>query len=146
MKDIRTMGGNLNKLWNTLQTLRVAHEQPFMTFPDPLPPPASATVHQTRSMRGANSGQRSVVCSGQMVPVVVALINFALTTNLIREEIETGLKEAKEFSQKTKEAIKLENERWTNSRKVLETKTLDKKRNRAPGQVSITCFRNRCGA
>ena len=142
MKDIRATGGNLNKLWDVLQRLRAALEQSVfheqsMTFPDPLPPPASAIVHQTRSMRSANSGQRSVniICSGQMVPVVVALINFALTTDLIREEIETGLKEAKEFSQKSKEAIKLENERWTNSRK-----TLGKERNHTPGQVSISRF------
>lgn len=77
----------------------------------------------------------NIVCSGQMVPVLMALIDLALATDVIRGEIETGLKEVKELSRKSKEAIRLENERWIKSRKVLETKTLEKGKNRVPGQV-----------
>lgn len=146
MKEIRATGANLNKLWHTLQTLRVTperiacREKPYMTFPDPLPPPASATVYQTRSMRSADNAQRSIniICSGQMVPVLTALIDLALATNTVREEIEAGLEEAKELSQKSKEAIRFENERWTNSRKVLKTKTLEKEKKRVPGQVRMS--------
>jgi hypothetical protein len=138
MKEIRATGANLNKLWHTLQTLRVTperiacREKPYMTFPDPLPPPASATVYQTRSMRSADNAQRSIniICSGQMVPVLTALIDLALATNTVREEIEAGLEEAKELSQKSKEAIRF--------RKVLKTKTLEKEKKRVPGQVRMS--------
>jgi hypothetical protein len=146
MKEIRAAGASLNKLWHALQTLRVTPERitpcEQLTFPDPLPPPASATVHRTRSMRNAGNALRSIniVCSGQMVPVLMALIDLALATDVIRGEIETGLKEAKELSRKSKEAIRLENERWIKSRKVLETKTLEKEKNRVPGQVRTSYF------
>ena len=150
MKEIRGAGASLNKLWHALQTLRVTPERiascEQLTFPDPLPPPASAIVHQTRSMRNAGNALRStnIVCSGQMVPVLMALIDLALATDVIRGEIETGLKEVKELSRKSKEAIRLENERWIKSRKVLETKTetktLQKEKNRVPGQVRTSYF------
>lgn len=74
----------------------------------------------------------------------MALIDLALATDVIRGEIETGLKEVKELSRKSKEAIRLENERWIKSRKVLETKTetktLQKEKNRVPDQVRTSYF------
>lgn len=70
----------------------------------------------------------------------MALIDLALATDVIRGEIETGLKEVKELSQKSKEAIRLENERWIKSRKVLETNTLEKEMNHIPGHVRTSNF------
>jgi hypothetical protein len=124
------MGTNLSKLWSTLQSLRDAPRSPanngriHLTFPDPLPPPGSATVRKTRSMRRATNGQPSVHihCSGQLIPVLTALIDLATSTNAIREEIEAGLRNVKELGRKGKEAIRLENEKWEKTRETLEDK------------------------
>ncbi|KAF8627803.1 hypothetical protein AX15_004229 [Amanita polypyramis BW_CC] len=110
IKEIQSTGANLNKIWSALQSLRsttlstarssIDYERLYFMFPDPLPPPASATIHQTRSTRNTANAQRNlhITCSGQMIPILTALIDVAIATNAIRREIETGLNEAKEFS------------------------------------------------
>ena len=53
-----------------------------------------------------------VTQSSQMVPVFVALIEAALETEVLRGEIEEGVKEGKDRVRKGREGIKNENERW----------------------------------
>jgi len=47
-----------------------------------------------------------------MVPVLVALIEAALKTEVLRGEIEEGVKEGKDKVREGREGIKNENERW----------------------------------
>ncbi|PFH46178.1 hypothetical protein AMATHDRAFT_43745 [Amanita thiersii Skay4041] len=133
IKDLRSSGANLNKIWNNLQILRnscqgnnnLSDKQILkITFPDPMPPPASATVHQTRSMRNVQHTQcpTVIVCSAQLVPILIGLAELATSTNAIRDEIEAGLLETSEANRKRRDAVRLENERWEKYRQQLEMK------------------------
>ena len=139
MKDLRTAGVNLNKLWSILSSLRddVAKVAPVSTtnsggkllrFPDPLPPPASVpTTRSLRSIRVSND-MLNIVQSSQMIPVIVSLVHSALATRIIREEIEQGSKDNKDVFRDAKEALRIENERWEKERTTLEVGVKDKAR------------------
>ena len=47
-----------------------------------------------------------------MVPVVVALTEAALETEVLRADIDEGVKEGKDKAREGRECIKNENERW----------------------------------
>jgi hypothetical protein len=47
-----------------------------------------------------------------MVPVLVALTEAALETEVVRAEIDEGVKEGKDKVREGREGIKIENERW----------------------------------
>lgn len=51
-----------------------------------------------------------------MIPVLVSLIHSVLETANIREEIDQGIKDARDIARDAKEAIKIENERWAKER------------------------------
>jgi hypothetical protein len=53
-----------------------------------------------------------------MVPVLLALIDAALGTKAIREEIEEGVKEGKEVTREKWERAKTENERWEAEKEI----------------------------
>ncbi|KAM6502140.1 hypothetical protein JOM56_002117 [Amanita muscaria] len=136
-KEIRSMGTNLSKVWITLRSLRdlsqprssVSNNRRIhLAFPDPLPPPVSATVHQTRSMRNAENAPSNIRihCSAQMVPVLVAFVDYAIATNAIREEIEASYRDVKEQLQRSKEAIRLEHESWERTRQALDNDVANK--------------------
>lgn len=94
-----------------------------LVFPDPLPPPASAIIHNTRRSAYGSPDLGKLIyvaSSAQMVPVLAALIDAALVTEGVRGEIENGLREERERVRETKEATKNENERWDRQRKDLE--------------------------
>lgn len=58
-----------------------------------------------------------------MIPVVESLIEDALLTGAVREELEAGMREGlKETIKEQKEAIKREAERWEVVRKGMETR------------------------
>lgn len=93
----------------------------LLYFPDPLPPPSSTVIHNTRNMRNAGTTSSvQVAISAQMVPVIYALIDAAADTDLVREELENGMKEGKEITREVKECIKKENDEWDTERKRLE--------------------------
>jgi hypothetical protein len=140
-KEIRKGGVNLNKIWFALHALRAelaqvispgattnteAAGEKILTFPDPLPPSASATA--TRSLRSVrlSTDTVNVFHSPQMIPVVLSLIHMALETSIIREELDQGLKDYKDYGRDAKEAMKLENERWEKERKTIEVRVKDK--------------------
>jgi hypothetical protein len=54
----------------------------------------------------------NVVHTAQMIPVLISLIHSVLETANIREEIDQGIKDARDIARDAKEAIKIENERW----------------------------------
>jgi hypothetical protein len=115
MKEIRGAGANLNKIWGILASMRESLSRlkgDSLTFPDPLSPPSSSTTHTTRSTRATNKSGVFVVHSAQMVPVIEALINTAIESKSVRQEIEEGVKDAKEVAKEKAERVKEENERW----------------------------------
>ena len=50
--------------------------------------------------------------TAQMIPVLISLIHSVLETANIREEIDQGIRDARDIARDAKEAIKIENERW----------------------------------
>jgi hypothetical protein len=107
MKEIRGSSANLNKIWLALSALRSSK----YSLPDPLPPPAWATVRTTRSVNIAGEGI-VVAASAQLVPVVAALIDLAMSTDVIRDEISESIKETAEKVKDAKETRKKEETRW----------------------------------
>jgi hypothetical protein len=125
---MRSAGMNLNKLWLNLFLLRNNVANLFssdastsgtqssvwvpLTFPDPLPAPLSA-MQNTRSLRNVRTVEDiNVVHTAQMIPVLISLIHLVLETANIREEIDQGIRDARDIARDAKEAIKIENERW----------------------------------
>ena len=125
---MRSAGVNLNKLWLNLRILRnnvanlfvpdasVSGPQPSvwvpLTFPDPLLAPQSA-MQNMRSLRNVRTVEDvNIVHTAQMIPVIISLIQSVLETANIREEIDQGIREARDIARDAKEAIKIENERW----------------------------------
>lgn len=72
-----------------------------------------------------------------MIPVFVALINAALQTNAIKEEIEQGVKETRDVAKDAREAIKLETARWDQEKSTLEAPTKEKKKGSAKDKARI---------
>ncbi|KIK90793.1 hypothetical protein PAXRUDRAFT_151092 [Paxillus rubicundulus Ve08.2h10] len=124
MMSIRDSGANLNKVWAALATLRDRQANVStssrststifsLSFPDPLPPPESVTMMQTRS--GANqphTGCINVFRTAQLLPVIYALVNAAVESEAVRQEIEAGVQAAKERIKEAREAHRIENERF----------------------------------
>ncbi|GLB37681.1 hypothetical protein LshimejAT787_0407320 [Lyophyllum shimeji] len=138
IREIRATGSNLNKIWFIVSKMRDAINahtastsqsttelETVLSIPDPLPPPANAAVYTrtTRSARDPSGSQSAIVIahSAQMIPIVEALIEASLTTTAVREELESGVKEAKEMTREVKDCIKAENEKWDAERKELES-------------------------
>ena len=127
---MRSTSANLNKIWLNLLALRdnvadlfpsdssTSGAQPTvwvpLTFPDPLPAPLSATqnMRSLRNVRRVEENIVNVVHTAQMIPVLISLIHSVLETANIREEIDQGIKDARDIARDAKDAIKIENERW----------------------------------
>ncbi|KAG6885922.1 hypothetical protein C0993_007940 [Termitomyces sp. T159_Od127] len=127
VRDIRATGNNLNKIWFILTRLRSATDDGTqLSFPDPLPLPASVVVYNTRTTRRTSEtttkGGPNVTIghTAQMIPVLETLIEAALMTPIVREELDNGLKEAKEVTREVQKAIREENDRWDSERKSFE--------------------------
>jgi len=148
IKEIRVNGANLNKMWTTLDSLREAFKDfssqssptdlALLTFPDPLPPPSSSTFYVTRSGRTNATGNVSV--SAQMVPVLTALIEAAMRTELVRENIASAVKDGKDWVKEVREECKRENERWDVERKTLEGDAPEKRKEKEPEVRTFYCF------
>ncbi|KAJ7593947.1 hypothetical protein C8J56DRAFT_820218 [Mycena floridula] len=128
MKQIRSAGVNLTRIWALLESLRETLAQAgsdvLVSVLDPLPAPISTTVRSTRSMRGVATSSTNlinVVSSAQLVPVIAGLIEATLSTTAIRKELDEGTKDGKERTRAAREAIKTEKDRWEIERKELET-------------------------
>jgi hypothetical protein len=110
-----------------------------LVIPNPSPP-ASNVVCSTRITRkgSVHNSVGSIVHSAQMVPVLVALTNLATQTDLVREDIETSIKDGKEWTKDQREACRREDERWNEEKKALEGRGTDTERNqkvKLPGCV-----------
>lgn len=127
---MRSAGVNLNKIWLNLLVLRdnvsnlfssdasASGVQPLvwvpLSFSDPLPAPLSAiqNMRSLRNVRPVEENVINVVHTAQMIPVVISLIHSVLETATVREEIDQGVRDARDIARDAKEAIKTENERW----------------------------------
>ncbi|GBE81141.1 hypothetical protein SCP_0308670 [Sparassis crispa] len=119
MKEIRTAGASLNRIWSSLMSLRQALG---LMFPDPLPPPASFTYHNTRSgLQGTNVEiVPYIAMSAQLVPVIAALLELALDASTVREELEQSATKEKDIGKDVKEGTAKEKTRWKDQRETLE--------------------------
>lgn len=133
---------SLNKIWSALSSLRYNISQAvslastattgsstiekLLTFPDPLPPPASAL--SGRSLRSVRTPTDTVnvVQTSQMIPVIVSLVQSAIETKVVRDELDQGLKDNKNIVREAKEAIRIENARWEEEKKTMDNRTNDK--------------------
>lgn len=121
LKETRNSSANMTKMWITLSSLRHTHPNDF-TYPDPLPPPTTMPVYNTR--RGAlNQDGIPVGHSAQLVHVVLDLIDGLITggSKTLKTEIDKGINEAKDITKLGKEAITRENERWAKEKTRLGT-------------------------
>jgi len=144
VKDLRSAGFNLNKIWNALFALRedittisasgssdtssksVRFDIP-LTFPDPSPPPNTtmATACSLRSFRQPEN-MVNLVSSTQMIPVLLSLMHQVLETAIIREELDQGAKDAKDMTREAKEATRIESDRWEKERNAMEVAPKDR--------------------
>ena len=111
----------MTKIWTTLASLRQTHPNDF-TYPDPLPPPTTMPVYNTR--RGAlHQDGVPVGHSAQLVHVVLDLIDGLMNggSRTLKAEIDKGINEAKDITKLGKEAIARENERWAKEKVRLGT-------------------------
>ncbi|KAG6831570.1 hypothetical protein H0H87_004789 [Tephrocybe sp. NHM501043] len=141
-RDIRATGNNLTKMWPILAKLRDALSgYAQVTYPDPLPLPASATIYATRTTCSAgdsNGGRPNVTIgrSAQMIPVVEALIEAAIESPVAHGEIDDGVGDCKELVREVQKAVREENERWDAERKILEAdKEKEKEKEASEKQV-----------
>jgi hypothetical protein len=76
----------------------------LLTFPDPLSPPTGLPVtKRTTRSRKINKVPETVVVSSQMIPVLVALVEVAMQTDLVREDLEAAIKDGKERIKETRD-------------------------------------------
>lgn len=111
----------MTKIWATLASLRDAHPDHF-TYSDPLPPPTSMPVYNTR--RGAlHPDGIPVGHSAQLTHIVLDLIDGLMMggSKALKSETDRGIHEVKDITRLGKEAIVRENERWTKEKTRLGT-------------------------
>ena len=118
IQEIKASRANLSRMWGALVGLRTELEkvdnQPI--FPDPLPPPQHTRIRTTRS--GAlNSIGVNVTTTAQLVPVVFPLIEMVMDTQVVRDELDEGVKETKERVKEEKERAKAIREQWEGTKK-----------------------------
>lgn len=120
----------LTKVWTTLMEWQesiasLAHEdeEPF-SLEEPRPPSEHFFAQARRSTRtmatAASSNTVAIYSSAQLIPPILSLIDLTLELPVLREAIDEGAKEAREVLRKSREAVKLENERWDGVKKSLE--------------------------
>ncbi|OBZ70555.1 hypothetical protein A0H81_09070 [Grifola frondosa] len=126
MKEIRSSGANLTRIWAALASLRRAFQSVSLTFADPLPPPSSATYHRTRNGVLGNKDNTSIYVAdaAQLVPVVANLIELVLETPRLREDFERGATQEKDIAKAVREVVAAENAAWK-ERKTAHSKIPD---------------------
>ena len=133
---------NLNKIWAILSRMRddisnaycleaesanTAGREAPLTFPDPSSPPVNVR-NSRRSLRQSETTVIQVTHSTQMIPVLISLIHSTLETTTIREEIDQGTKDARDFGRDARDATRIESERWEQERNSMEVAPKDKSR------------------
>jgi hypothetical protein len=116
-KNVKASGANLNRAWAALVTLReTLGEHPPVTFSDPLPPPASTTIRTTRQNKDLDIVHISN--SAQLVPVISDLIEAVISSSAVRDALDAGPLEEKEYTKLSRETIVAENNRWKEAKEA----------------------------
>ncbi|KAF9010643.1 hypothetical protein BDQ17DRAFT_1322452 [Cyathus striatus] len=139
LKELKGVGVNLSRIWSILATLREALINPAgtsssssskfeleLSFPDPLPPPVVTMAYNTRHKQNGQEGVLHVTHTAQLIPIITSLIKSVTDTEVIRDEIERGVKEGKDAVRDAREGMKKENDRWELVRKTLEDASKDR--------------------
>lgn len=108
-KTIKGSGANLNRVWTALVTLKEALS---LDIRSPLPPPSSTIFRHTRSGMRDGLDAIHIGCAAQVVPVIEDLIELVTESVPIREALDAGFVQEKEFTKEVKEAIASENADW----------------------------------
>jgi hypothetical protein len=116
MKEIRSAGGNLTKIWHILNDLKAEMQDSTfpLDFPDPLPAPSNGS-RSTRSTRLV-----TIATSAQMVTVVSGLIKCLLPCDVVRAELAEASADGKDVWRDSRDATKKENERFEVEKEKLE--------------------------
>ncbi|KAF5317248.1 hypothetical protein D9611_003867 [Ephemerocybe angulata] len=132
--SLRNAGFSLTKVWNTLvewqeSIVDATSDEDAVPLEEPLPPSDfffSQARRSTRTMASAatNTGI-AIYGSVQLIPPILSLIDLTLELPGVRESLDEGGKEAREIHRKSREAIKVEAERWDAVKKQQE-QTKDK--------------------
>ncbi len=112
LSEVRSSSGNLNRMWTGLATLRNSERTLALTIPDPLPCPESAVIRSTRSTRDLPPSATHIAQSAQLVPVVLSLVEAVLKADVVRQELDEGLRRYRDCVREKQEGVKKENERW----------------------------------
>ena len=84
-------------------------------------------MQNMRSLRNVRTVEDvDVVHTAQMIPVLISLIHSVLETANIREEIDQGIRDARDIVRDSREAIKIENERWEKEKEQKDPDDLSK--------------------
>lgn len=119
IQEVKASRANLSRIWSALSVLRAefAKVDKKPIFPDPLPPPQHTKIRTTRS--GALNGPGiNVTSTAQLVPIILPLTEMVLNSQVIRDEFEEGVKEAKERVKEEKERAKVIREQWEETKKT----------------------------
>ncbi|KAI0690517.1 hypothetical protein BC835DRAFT_1521597 [Cytidiella melzeri] len=137
-KNVKASGANLNRVWTALADLRESlGMQPSLVFANPLPPPASAVIRTTRRNKDSDM---HISNSAQLVPVIVDLIEAVMSSPALRDALEAGAAEEKEYGKLAREAVAAENNRWKEikeSKAPKDSKKADAKGSREQHQQRI---------
>ncbi|KAF7793905.1 hypothetical protein EIP86_005027 [Pleurotus ostreatoroseus] len=109
-KAIKGSGANLSRVWAALVKLRESNSD--LSFRSPIPPPTTTVFRHTRSGTQNSTDAVHIGSSAQMVPVIEDLIENVIETSPVREALEAGTTQEKEFAKEVKEAIVTENANW----------------------------------
>ncbi|KAI0339785.1 hypothetical protein BDW22DRAFT_1399341 [Trametopsis cervina] len=125
-RNVKSSGANLSRAWNALASMRDAlGPRASLRYSDPLPPPASTVIRTTRQNK--DSDLVHIANSAQLVPVIADLIEAAISCPAIRDALESGSIEEKEYAKLAREAIVAENNRWKEARDAKDGKKGDTK-------------------
>ncbi|KAJ3518103.1 hypothetical protein NMY22_g13821 [Coprinellus aureogranulatus] len=130
VRELRNGGFALTKVWATLEEWQESiastypdDEEPF-AIEEPLPPSEHFFAQARRSTRtmasAASSNTVAIYSSSQLIPPILSLIDLTLELPSLREAIDEGAKDARDVTRMSREAIKLEAERWDGVRKEQE--------------------------
>ncbi|KZS98679.1 hypothetical protein SISNIDRAFT_481388 [Sistotremastrum niveocremeum HHB9708] len=111
-KAIRSNGPTPLKIWGVLEASRDASTpaSPLAGLPDPASPPM--TAYRTRT--GHQISQ-----AVQLIPVIIYLIEAAVTTPEIHDAVESDAYEGKQDRREASRRVKEEKEKWSETKKEL---------------------------
>ncbi|TFK68703.1 hypothetical protein BDN72DRAFT_878887 [Pluteus cervinus] len=146
LEEVQIPSTSMTTMWLALTELQrnliefdgVCHSI-LCSLPDPLPPPAAMLnlTRQTRRTQRASLNSVLILHPGQMIPVILALMDRALQTSRLRQELEEGIHRGKESSRLVRELGKEEVTRWNLERQAMGEKHSELKSRRLSHKMCL---------